>query len=166
MISEVDKNNNLLGLRSREDFYSGKHIHRASHLLLFNSQDKLLLQKRSMSKRWYPGLYGYSVSGTVGDESTGECMKREMKEEIGVAAPFSELFTFYLADEVDNAFATIYIARSDSEIKIEKGEVESCKWVSLEELKNDLEQNPNVYMPTTRKGVKIYFDRYGTGVVI
>ena len=87
LISEVDKNDNFLRLRDREEFYSGEHIHRAAQLILLNPENKMLIQKRSSKKRWYPNRYTYSVSGTVADESYEACMMREMLEEIGISIP-------------------------------------------------------------------------------
>ena len=49
---EVDKNDNQIGLRPRDDFYTGKYIHRASHLILFNSKNEILLQHRAPTKKW------------------------------------------------------------------------------------------------------------------
>ena len=43
---EVDKNDQPIGLRLRNDFYTGKYIDRTCQLLLlFNSENKLLLQE-------------------------------------------------------------------------------------------------------------------------
>ena len=94
LIIEVDKNDNFLGLREREEFYLGKHIHRAAQLILLNSENKMLIQKRSPQKRWYPNRYTYSVSGTVANESYEACMKREMLEEIGISVPLGNYSKF------------------------------------------------------------------------
>ena len=96
MISEVDKDDNFLGLREREEFYSGNYIHRASQLILLNPENKMLIQKRAPRKKWYPDRYTYSVSGTVGDESYEACIEREMLEEIGIPVPFRKLFKVLL----------------------------------------------------------------------
>lgn len=74
---EVDEKDNVIGFRPRDDFYTGKYIHRASHLILFNSKNEILIQKRASTKKWYPNLYTFSVSGTVADESYEDCIKKE-----------------------------------------------------------------------------------------
>ncbi len=84
---EVDKNDNALGLRPRSDYYTGKYIHRACQLILFNSKNKILLQQRASTKRWYPNLFTFSVSGTVTHESYEACIQKEMQEEIGITIP-------------------------------------------------------------------------------
>ncbi len=42
---EVDKDDNRIGLRTKKEFYTGKFIHRASHLILFNSKNEILLHR-------------------------------------------------------------------------------------------------------------------------
>ena len=88
MAIEVDANDKPIGLRPREDFHKFNIIHRSSVLLLFNNKNELLLHKRSENKGWFPGLYDFSASGTVNDESYEDCMKREIQEELGIDVDF------------------------------------------------------------------------------
>jgi len=160
LIMEVDDGDKRIGVLPREEFYNGKHIHRAAHLLLFNSRGDVLLQKRSSGKRWYPGLYTYSVSGTVADESYRDCMKREIQEEIGLSVPFRKALKYYYKDEYDNVFNEIFIARSDSKIIPDKGEMSRIKWVGLESLMKDIKFNPQRYTPPFVKGIMLFFEKY------
>ena len=80
---EVDKNDNQIGLRPRDDFYTGKYIHRSSHLILFNSKNEILLQHRAPTKKWYPNLFTYSVSGTVANESYEDCLGLHYRNSFG-----------------------------------------------------------------------------------
>ncbi|GAB4140745.1 MAG: hypothetical protein Fur0024_2260 [Patescibacteria group bacterium] len=50
MIYEVDENDEVIGVRARREFVGGKFIHRNSHLILMNSERKILIQKRSPKK--------------------------------------------------------------------------------------------------------------------
>ena len=157
---EVDEINNVIGLRPREDFYTGKYIHRSVGLILFNSQNQILLQKRVPTKIWYPNLYTFSVAGTVANESYEECMKKEMREEIGLEIQVAKLFVFSFFDQLDKAFHAIFTGKSDEKIRFDEREATSVKWIDAEELKNDIEKNPNIYTPPTRKGLGIYFNDF------
>lgn len=161
LIIEVDENNNEIGLRSREDFYGGPYIHRGVHLMLFNSKGEVAIMKRSPNKRWYPNLYTFSVSGTVDNETTGECIVREVREEIGLNLKPKELFTFKHFDNQDKAFATLYSAISDTEIKPDPEEISEVKWVKLNWLKNDMENHPENYTHSMNEGMQIYWNKYG-----
>lgn len=162
MIIQVDKYNKVIGLRPREDFYGGKIIHRSSQLLLLNANKQLLVAKRSINKRWYPGLYTYSVSGTVKKETNDECMKREIVEEIGIDIPFKKLYTFRHSDDSNDEFVTVYSATSDKEIITDKNEVSIVNWVTLKWLQKDMMLKPQKYSPAFLQGMNIYWDKYDT----
>ena len=154
---EVDKNNKKIGLRPLEDFYTGKFIHRSAHLLLSNSKGEILLQKRSKNKVLYPNLYTYSVSGFVNDESYEDCIKHEMKEEIGISISVKLLFIYKSFDKFDKSFHALFYGKSDKKITTDKEEMSTVKWISLEEMKKDLKKNPERYVPHVIYGLKKYF---------
>ncbi len=161
LIIEVDENNNQIGLRSRREFYEGKHIHRGVHLMLFNSKNEIAIMKRSSNKRWYPNLYTFTVSGTVDNETNEKCIEREIKEEIGLDIKPIELFTFRHKDNYDDAFATLYFASSDKDLIPDKEEISQVDWVSLVWLKEDIKNNPVKYTNTMLEGMKVYWEKYG-----
>lgn len=161
---EVDENDNVIGLRPRKDFYSDKHIHRSSYLLLFNSKKEMLIQKRAPKKKWHPNLYTYAVCETVANETYEETMHREIMEEIGISIPFKKLFKYKHFGDNDKAFKMVFIGKSDKTIKPLKREIESIKWISLKDLKKDLEEHPNKYAPPFVKGMKIFFEKYADKV--
>lgn len=157
MISEVDMDDNFLGLRARDEFYSGKHIHRASQLILLDPENRILLQKRSPGKFWFPNRYTYSVSGTVADESYEACITREMLEEIGISVPFRRLFKIPCIRENKGAYHTIFSGRCSEEaaslIRHDLEEATSIEWVELEELHRAVKAEPGNYTPTLREGI-------------
>jgi len=157
LIIEVDEYDKEIGLRPRSDFYTGEYIHRASHLILFNEEGKILLPKRAKTKRWYPLHYDYAVGGTVGNETYRDCIQREIPEELGIEIPVKEIFKYFSSDRgIDAAFRMIFVGKTDQQIKPNE-EVESIKWVSKEELIKDIKQNPKNYAPYLSKGLEKYF---------
>lgn len=156
---EVDEQDNRIGLRPKSDFHSGKYIHRSAHLILLNSRGEMLLQKRASTKRWYPDLYTYSVSATVADETYEECIVRETAEEIGIRTSVSFLFVYPHFDEVDKAFKAVFLARSDADITPDTAEIQSIRWIALEDLKKDIEDNSFKYTPPFLKGMRMYFEK-------
>ena len=165
MITEVDANDNFLGLRDRDEFYSGSYIHRASQLILLNSENQMLIQRRAPGKRWYPNRYTYSVSGTVANESYEACMQREMLEEIGISVPFLKLFKFACIFEKGGAFHTVFTARCSEEtsrlIRPDPEEAAYIEWVDPEELYRAVNINPEEYTPSLKAGItKIFKEGY------
>ena len=165
MICEVDNEDNFLGLREREEFYSENHIHRASQLILLNAENKMLIQKRAPGKIWYPNRYTYSVSGTVRDESYEACLEREMVEEIGILVPFRRLFKLPCIFGIGRAFHTVFLGRCSEEtenlIVLDPEETASIKWVALDELHTAIKTEPEIYTPSLRAGIlKIFKEGY------
>lgn len=161
MICEVDSEDNFLGLRDREEFYSGSYIHRASQLILLNPENKMLLQKRAPGKKWYPNRYTYSVSGTVQDESYEACIEREMLEELGISVPFRKLFKVSCLFEYGGAFHTVFLGKcSDEEassIKLDPEETACIKWMELDELHRAVNIEPDNYTPSLKAGIAKIF---------
>jgi isopentenyl-diphosphate delta-isomerase len=60
-------------------------FHATVHIWLFTSDEKILLQKRALTKKVFPGIWDISVAGHI---SAGEAIldgaKREVFEEIGL----------------------------------------------------------------------------------
>jgi len=161
MICEVDENDNFLGLREREEFYTGNYIHRASQFILLNPDNEMLIQKRAPGKRWYPNHYTYSVSGTVRDESYEACLEREMVEEIGISVPFRKLFKIPCIIENGGAFHTVFLGRCSEEtvslIVPDPEEMISIEWVELDKLHSSVGTEPEKYTPSLRAGIKKIF---------
>ena len=82
----VDENDQELGSMTRAEAHSGSNkIHRSIHVLLFNEQGQILLQKRSKHKDKYPNLWCLSVGGHVTyGQSYKEAAQREAQEELGI----------------------------------------------------------------------------------
>lgn len=157
---EVDKNNKIIGLRPLEDFYTGKYIHRASHLILFNSKNEILLQQRAKTKNWYPNLFSYSASGAVANESYLNCIKRETLEEIGICIKFQKLFIYPFFDILDKAWHCVFTGKTDQKIKPDNIEMQKIIWIDIDQLKRDIIKNPKIYAPPFLKGIKIYFQQF------
>lgn len=159
LITEVDQDDNFLRLRPRGDFYDDpKLIHRSSNLLLFNESGELLLQKRSRNKKWFPGLYDFSVSGTVGDESYEECMNREVEEELGLEIDFDESFKYLHESEFGRTFKMVFVSGDTGNMKTDDFEVDLVRWINLSDLQNEIKKHPEEYTPQFIEAMKRYFE--------
>jgi isopentenyl-diphosphate delta-isomerase len=60
-------------------------FHATAHIWFFTSDKKILLQKRALTKKVFPGIWDISVAGHIGaGEAILEGAKREVFEEIGL----------------------------------------------------------------------------------
>ncbi|MBN2643450.1 MAG: NUDIX domain-containing protein [Victivallales bacterium] len=112
----VDEHNVVIGSAPRSECHGNPGlIHRTSHVVVFHSDGRLLLQKRSMSKDIQPGKWDTAVGGHLDPgEDFITAAKREMSEELGVK---KDLFLDFLFDtkirndiESENVrvFSTVY----------------------------------------------------------
>jgi len=161
---EVDGHDNIIGSRPRTDFYAGKYIHRSTYLILLNSKNEILIQKRASTKEWYPNLYTFAVARTVQEgESYEESMVRGLQEKIGITTPVRFLFKIFHEEKSDKAFRAIFIGRSDDEIKPNRNDISQVEWIDMNILKKDIIEHPEKYAPPFVVGMKRYFTHYGMG---
>ena len=67
-------------------------FHATVHIWLFTKDEKILLQKRALTKKVFPGLWDISVAGHIAaGESILSAAKREVFEEIGLILNANEL---------------------------------------------------------------------------
>ncbi len=101
-----------------------------------NSKEEFLLQKRSKVKdgKWAT-TGGHPVSG----ETSEEGIFTEIKEELGIDLSKIDI-TLFKTIKTEDDFVDIYYLKVDiniEDIKIQKEEVETIKWASIEEI-NDM----------------------------
>jgi isopentenyldiphosphate isomerase len=100
-------------------------------VLVFNARGQLFLQKRSMLKDTFPGVWDSSASGHL---DTGEeydaCAARELREEIGVvpAAPPRRLFKVEASPATGHEFCWVYRVEFEGPFVLQPEEVERAEW--------------------------------------
>jgi isopentenyldiphosphate isomerase len=122
--------------------------HRAAHVWIVTSDDRVLLQRRSPDKENYPGLWDVSCAGHLSaGESAVDAAIREAAEEIGVTLRAEELQPIGTIKEslvlnggtyLDNEEHEIFLVRRDVDpntLTLQKEEVAEVKLVALDELK-------------------------------
>ena len=90
----VDENDKVIDSVSKIDCHRGKGIrHRAFSVLIFDSENRLLMQQRSIEKITFPGIWANSccshpldIENENGDEIEGviHASKRKMFQELGI----------------------------------------------------------------------------------
>ena len=121
----------------------------------------MLLQQRALSKYHTPGLWTNTCCSHPRDgESLHDATNRRLQEEMGMQCELKEAFSFiYKADVmqglVEHEFDHVFIGTSDDLPIINKDEVESFRYDTVENIKADIERNPQNYTAW----FKIAFDK-------
>ena len=157
----VDELDNKVGLMEKMEAHINPTLHRAFSIFIFNSKNEMLLQQRALSKYHTPGLWTNTCCSHPRDgESLHDATNRRLQEEMGMQCELKEAFSFiYKADVmqglVEHEFDHVFIGTSDDLPIINKDEVESFRYDTVENIKGDIERNPQNYTAW----FKIAFDK-------
>lgn len=158
----VNEKDEQIGLMPKMEAHIKAVLHRAFSVFIFNNKNELLLQQRAEDKYHSPLLWTNSCcSHQRNGESNIEAGKRRLQEEMGFVCELKEVTSFIYKAPFDNGLTEheldhIMIGYYDSNPVINKEEVESFKWMTLEEVKIDMVKQPDIYT----EWFKIIFEKY------
>jgi isopentenyldiphosphate isomerase len=141
----VNERDEVVGRQTRREVHRLGLMHRAVHVMVFNSRGQVFLQKRSMTKDRQPGLWDSSASGHLDSgESYDHCALRELREEIGLelAAPPQRLFKLPASAETDQEHVWVYRCEAEGPFTLHPDEIERGDWLAPEELFRRIAQRP------------------------
>lgn len=147
----VDRDDNPVGTMEKMEAHIKPALHRAFSVFIFNTKGELLLQQRASHKYHSPLLWTNTVcSHPRFGEETIDAAHRRIVEEMGMDCEFNEAFSFlYKADVgqglTEHEFDHVFIGETDIEPKINPEEVESWKYVTMNWLEKDIQDNPQNY---------------------
>jgi len=154
--SENNESLNIIKLRS--EAHRRGLWHRTAHVWIYNRKAEILLQLRSDSKSIFPNMWDVSSAGHIGaGEIPVESAIRELYEEIGLKAAIEELKFYKIKKQssiyrnfLDNEFNYIYFLKFDGDLanfKLQKEEVTDLKFCHSKELKNEINNIPESFVP-------------------
>lgn len=149
----VDEADRVLRQATRREVHAHGWLHRAVHVLMFDSQGRVFLQKRSLAKDTAPGTWSASCSGHVdAGEDYDTAAFRELGEEIGVipAEPPVRWLRFRACPETSNEFTWVYRLQYEGPVRLDPAEVETGEWVSASEVTQGILERPQEYAEAFR----------------
>lgn len=147
----VDENGMPTGkIISRDDAHKNGIKHRTAHVWVIRRTDngtEVLLQKRSMDKESFPGMYDTSSAGHIpaGEEPLPSAL-RELYEELGIEADKEQLRyigSFHIQYEKvfhdslfkDNEITSVFLYNEPvdtDKLVLQTSEVEAVEWFDIE----------------------------------
>ena len=152
----VDENDQVIGQATRKEVHAQSLLHRSVHILVFNSQGELYLQKRSIEKDENPGYWDTSAAGHVNaGEDYLECAHRELKEELDIEGHLKPFVQIQAGPETFWEHVRSYTCISDQTIHPNPEEITEGRFWPLEAVSNALGQEDLLFTSTFR----ILFDK-------
>jgi len=135
----VDENGNVTGKATRVQCHNGsKLLHPVVHVHVFNSEGKLLLQKRKLTKDIQPGKWDTSVGGHIqSGEALEDAIKREVLEEIGMTVDLTRLRPigrYVFESEIEREYVYSYAYTNDGPFRIQEEEIDEVRFLSKAEI--------------------------------
>lgn len=127
------------------------HLHEAFSVLLVDG-DRTLLQRRADTKYHFPGLWtNATCSHPVGDVVRDA--QERLRFEMGIEAALEVVGSFtYRAEDpvsglVEHEHDTVLVGRGSYQAAPNPDEVAEVRWVALDDLRRELEQDPSAFTP-------------------
>lgn len=144
-------------------------LHLAFSCHIFNSEGKVLITRRALSKKTWPGVWTNSACGHPGPgESLEDAIRRRAKDELGlglesitIALPDFRYRAVDASGIVENEICPVFVARTTSEPTPQAEEVCEWEWVEPSALQRSVEQTPFVFSPWLVDQMNQWEDRYG-----
>lgn len=158
----VNENDEQIGLMPKMEAHEKALLHRAFSVFVFNDKNELMLQQRALSKYHSPGLWTNTCCSHQREGETNiEAGKRRLQEEMGFVTELKETISFIYKAPFDNGLTEheldhIMVGHYNDDPSINKDEVESWKWMSLDDVKEDMALHPEHYTAW----FKIIFDKF------
>ncbi len=153
----VDEANNVIGVAPRGECHGNPSLrHRAVHVVVFDREFRILLQKRSASKDVQPGKWDSAVGGhLMPGEDFETAARREMNEELGVPTtlPLRHLFDLCISNSIETesvrAFATVY----EGPFRPSRDEIDEIRFWTETDLRKEMSEaafTPNCVVEINR----------------
>jgi isopentenyl-diphosphate delta-isomerase len=158
----VNEKDEPIGLMNKMEAHEKAVLHRAFSVFVLNDKNEVMLQQRAHQKYHSPLLWTNTCcSHQRAGETNLQAGKRRLFEEMGFQVELKELFHFIYKAPFDNGLTEheldhVMIGYSNEIPSINPDEVESWKWMKIEDIKEDMIQNPALYTIW----FKIIFDEF------
>ncbi|WP_396209458.1 isopentenyl-diphosphate Delta-isomerase [Flavobacterium sp.] len=158
----VNEKDEPIGLMNKMEAHEKAILHRAFSVFILNDNNEVMLQQRAQHKYHSPLLWTNTCcSHQRAGETNIQAGKRRLYEEMGFEVDLKELFHFIYKAPFDNGLTEheldhVMIGYSNNEPFINPEEVASWKWMKIEDIKDDMIQNPAEYTVW----FKIIFDEF------
>jgi 16S rRNA (adenine1518-N6/adenine1519-N6)-dimethyltransferase len=144
----VDEADRVVGDATRAEVHGNNLLHRAVHILVFNLQGELFLQKRSRWKDRHPCLWDSSAAGHVGaGEDYDAAATRELKEELGLTAELTRVAKLPASEKTGQEFIWLYRTEHEGPFELARREIEYGEFFPTDIVAEWIKARPDDFAP-------------------
>ncbi|MBW7983596.1 NUDIX hydrolase YfcD [Enterobacillus tribolii] len=157
----VDENNEVIAQASRQQMRAQTLRHRATYIVVHNGMGKILVQRRTETKDFYPGWLDATAGGVVqSGEMMLESARREAEEELGIAGvPFADHGMFYFEQENCRVWGGLFSCVSHGPFALQEEEVDEVLWMTPDEITAECDH----FTPDSLKALSLWMSRNNEG---
>ena len=148
---------------------NGGKLHKAFSIFVFSpNKEKMLIQRRASSKMLFPGYWANTCCSHPKEEANIEIeAANRLQEECGFTAGLEVVDAFvYKADDPEGRgteyeYDTVLVGTANESVELcpDPEEIMDIKWVCVDELQEDIKQNPKKYAPWFGRALKIILEK-------
>jgi isopentenyl-diphosphate delta-isomerase len=167
----VDPDDRSLGVAGKMEVHSEGNLHRAHSVFVFDSDGRMLLQKRAIGKYHSGGLWSNACCGHPRPgESVEAAASRRLMEEMGVDCQLRKLFEFVYRVDLNNGMTEheydhVLVGTFDGKPVLNSDEVDDWRWIEPEALLSEIESNPEQYTYWFKAAIDQVLRRFQTDKV-
>lgn len=158
----VNESDEPQGTMEKIEAHEKALLHRAFSVFVFNDNKELMLQQRALHKYHSPGLWTNTCCShqRMGEDSLSAGVRR-LREEMGFETQLEFKGSFIYKAPFDNGLTEheldhILVGHYNGTPQINPEEVASWRWISMDDLKTDINTHPELYTVW----FKIIFHKY------
>lgn len=153
----VNEQNEVIAQSSRQQMRAERLRHRATYIVVHDGMGKILVQRRTDIKDFYPGWLDATAGGVVqSGENVLDSARREAEEELGIAGvPFAEHGLFYFEEDQCRVWGALFSCVSHGPFALQEEEVVEVSWLTPEEITARCDE----FTPDSLKALSLWLTR-------
>ena len=146
----VNEQDEPIGLMNKMEAHEKAVLHRAFSVFILNDKNEVMLQQRAHHKYHSPLLWTNTCCSHQRENETNiQAGTRRLREEMGFETELKEMFHFIYKAPFDNGLTEheldhVMIGYFNDVPMINDDEVESWKWMKMEDSKYDMIEYPDI----------------------
>jgi len=167
----VDTADNEVGTAPKLQAHRTGDLHRAISVFVFDSEGRMLLQRRAEGKYHSGGLWSNTCcSHPRPGEPAATAARRRLREEMGLDCELEPVFTFVYRADLDGGLTEheldhVFVGTTDDSPEPDPDEVGGWRWVEPVEIAREMDSDPALFTAWFPIAFRALFERRGEVIV-